>query len=155
MVTRDVLLSHLNTLLKPQRVKDYAPNGLQVEGKLNIHTLVTGVTACQALLDEAVRLKADAVLVHHGYFWEKENPCLVGLKHHRIATLIKHELNLFAYHLPLDIEPEFGNNAALAQQLSITVTDRLESAMVPGLIYVGELQTPLDPTAFSNHLEQR
>ncbi|MBT6333418.1 MAG: Nif3-like dinuclear metal center protein, partial [Halieaceae bacterium] len=100
----------LNELLEPQRFQDFAPNGLQVEGRENIDILVSGVTASQALLDAAVALKADAVLVHHGYFWRSEDPCLVGMKGRRVRTLMQSNINLFAYHLPLDCHIELGNN---------------------------------------------
>ena len=103
----------LAAILKPNKFKDYAPNGLQVQGVDKISKVVTGVTACQALVDEAVRLKADALLVHHGYFWKGESQVVTGIKYKRIASLIKNDINLFAYHLPLDAHPELGNNAQL------------------------------------------
>ena len=110
----------LNELLEPQRFQDFAPNGLQVEGRENIDILVSGVTASQALLDAAVALRADAVLVHHCYFWRSEDPCLVGMKGRRVRTLMQSNINLFAFHLPLDCHIELGNNAGLGRALGVT-----------------------------------
>jgi len=116
---RNDLLHWVDALLEPWRFRDYAPNGLQVEGRDEIRKVVTGVTASQALLDEAVRRNADAVLVHHGYFWKGEDARLVGIKQRRLKTLLLNDINLLAYHLPLDAHPEVGNNAALARQLGL------------------------------------
>lgn len=113
------LENYLNELLDIQQFHDYCPNGLQVEGRKEIHTLVSGVTASQALLQAAVDLQADAIIVHHGYFWRGETPVLRGIKRQRIATLIQHDINLFAYHLPLDAHPELGNNVLLGKKLGI------------------------------------
>ncbi len=112
---RDELLAYCDGLLKPETFKDYAPNGLQVEGRAEVQRIITGVTACQALLDEAVRWQADMVLVHHGYFWKSEAVTLTGMKGQRIRTLMQHDINLVAYHLPLDAHPELGNNAQLGK----------------------------------------
>jgi len=125
-ITNTKLEQYLAKVLKPEKIKDFCPNGLQVEGKEIITKIVTGVTASQALIDEAVRLKADAVLVHHGYFWKNESYIIRGMKHKRIKTLLMNDINLFAYHLPLDIHPELGNNAQLAKLLGINVTGPLE-----------------------------
>ncbi|EKO3383066.1 Nif3-like dinuclear metal center hexameric protein [Vibrio fluvialis] len=116
----------LNETLSPQQIKDYCPNGLQVEGRREIKKIVTGVTASKALIDKAIELKADALLVHHGYFWKGENEAIRGMKGDRIRQLIKHDINLLAYHLPLDIHPELGNNAQLAKLLGIQVEGGLE-----------------------------
>src|SRR5579884_3239588 len=111
------LESYINRLLGIDRFKDYAPNGLQVEGRPLLCKIVTGVTASQALIEAAQDAGADAILVHHGYFWRGEDPRLVGMKRRRLAFLLKHELNLLAYHLPLDAHPALGNNAQLALKL--------------------------------------
>lgn len=116
----------LNATLSPQLIKDYCPNGLQVEGRKEIKKIVTGVTASKALIEEAIKMNADAILVHHGYFWKGENEAIRGMKGERIRQLIKNDINLFAYHLPLDIHPELGNNAQLAQLLEIEVEGGLE-----------------------------
>src|SRR5690554_3234062 len=114
---REELLHQLSTWLQPDQVSDYCPNGLQVEGAPEVQKIVTGVTASQALIDRAIEENADTVIVHHGYFWKGENQAIVGMKKRRIAALLKAEINLIAYHLPLDIHPEFGNNAQLAKLL--------------------------------------
>ncbi|MFM8500504.1 MAG: Nif3-like dinuclear metal center hexameric protein, partial [Fluviibacter sp.] len=113
-VNRDVLTQYLNELLKPEGFKDYCPNGLQVEGRDEIRRLVCGVTANQALLDMAVAEQADAILVHHGWFWRGESGSVTGIKRNRLKTLLANDINLYAYHLPLDAHPELGNNAGLA-----------------------------------------
>ena len=115
----DALNNYLNTLLQPERFSDYCPNGLQVEGKPEIYKIVTGVTASMALLEAAVEANAEAVLVHHGYFWRGEAQAITGIKKRRIQFLLQHELNLFAYHLPLDAHAELGNNVMLAKQLGL------------------------------------
>ncbi len=119
----------LNEKLSPQLIKDYCPNGLQVEGASEINKVVTGVTASQALIDYAVSVNADALLVHHGYFWKGEPEAIRGMKGKRIRTLIKNDVNLYGYHLPLDIHPELGNNARLAELLDIEVIDGLEGTL--------------------------
>lgn len=118
-VDRESLAQFLAQELQVARFRDYCPNGLQVEGRNAISRIVSGVTACQALLDRAVELKADAVLVHHGYFWRGEDMRLIGHKMRRIHTLLSHQMSLFAYHLPLDAHPVFGNNAQLAARLGL------------------------------------
>lgn len=128
----------VNQLLNTQAFNDYAPNGLQVEGRGDIKKVVTGVTACQALLDEAVRLQADAVLVHHGYFWKSEAPAIKGMKRQRLKTLLANDINLFGWHLPLDGHPEIGNNALLAKMFDIEVKGEI-ALLLPW----GELKQPL------------
>ncbi len=116
------LVAHLDALLEPARFRDYAPNGLQVEGRAEVRRVVAGVTACQALLDRAVEEGADAVLVHHGWFWRNEPLPLIGLKRRRAATLLRHDISLIAYHLPLDAHPQFGNNAGLGRAMGVTAS---------------------------------
>lgn len=148
------LKNYLDDLLKPELFSDYCPNGLQVSGKNSISTIVTGVTACQALIDEAIRLKADALLVHHGFFWKGENPCITGIKRNRIAALLKNDINLLAYHLPLDAHPEFGNNIQLAKELEIMVDP--QSTQDPrNLCCFGHLAKPQSGEALSNTITQK
>lgn len=116
---RDELVRFLDTLLQPARFRDYCPNGLQVEGRAEVRMLVTGVTASAELIDAAAAAGADALLVHHGYFWRGEDPRIIGARRGRIARLLAGELNLLAYHLPLDAHPELGNNAQLARVLGL------------------------------------
>ena len=122
LVNRDALTQYLNELLKPEGFKDYCPNGLQVEGRDEIRRLVCGVTANQALLDRAVAEQADAILVHHGWFWRGESGSVTGIKRNRLKTLLANDINLYAYHLPLDAHPSLGNNACLARALGWTRT---------------------------------
>jgi len=119
-VPRDTLEKHLASTLDINRFRDYCPNGLQVEGKAQVSHVVSGVTASQALLDAAIERGADMVLVHHGYFWRGEDARIVGTRQRRIRTLLAHDLNLFAYHLPLDAHPVMGNNAQLGKRLGLS-----------------------------------
>ncbi|MFZ1641517.1 MAG: Nif3-like dinuclear metal center hexameric protein [Candidatus Contendobacter sp.] len=150
------LVAYTDRLLAVENFNDYCPNGLQVQGRAEVQTLVGGVTACQALLDAAVERGADAVLVHHGYFWKGENPRIVGMKQRRLATLLRHDFSLIAYHLPLDAHPEFGNNAQLARVLGLTVTGTAGgNARTPGLVMLGEPGKPLSGETFAAHLAAR
>ncbi|MBX9836558.1 MAG: Nif3-like dinuclear metal center hexameric protein [Burkholderiaceae bacterium] len=115
--TRDTLRQAFDTLLQPERFKDYGPNGLQVQGKPRIERLVSGVTASQALIDAAIAERADAIFVHHGLFWRGQDGCVTGWMKQRLQRLLAHDINLFAYHLPLDAHPQWGNNAQLGQRL--------------------------------------
>ncbi|MCX7628410.1 MAG: Nif3-like dinuclear metal center hexameric protein [Methylophilaceae bacterium] len=115
------LLDYTGQLLDVGRFRDYCPNGLQVGGRRQVHTLVSGVSACEALLKAAVQVGADAVLVHHGWFWKSEDARVVGIKRNRIKLLLEHDINLIAYHLPLDAHPELGNNAQLAVKLGFEI----------------------------------
>jgi dinuclear metal center YbgI/SA1388 family protein len=114
-VLRDELSLFLDDHLQVARIKDYCPNGLQVQGKPIIKKLVSGVTASMALIEEAIALKADTIMVHHGWFWKNDDARVVGQLHSRLKLLMDHEINLFAYHLPLDVHPVLGNNAQLAK----------------------------------------
>jgi dinuclear metal center YbgI/SA1388 family protein len=146
----------LNHTLQPGRFRDYCPNGLQVEGKATIGHIITGVTASQALLREAVKRRADAILVHHGWFWKNENPCVVGTKRERMATALQHNLNLFAYHLPLDAHPVLGNNAQLALQLGLQPdrdTDGNPAVCGPeNLVWLGRCDTPRTLDDIGRHI---
>jgi dinuclear metal center YbgI/SA1388 family protein len=118
------LENYLNQILNIAYFRDYCPNGVQVEGRSEVRQLVSGVTASLDFLEEAVAAGADTALVHHGYFWRGENPCLIRAKRHRVALLLANDINLLAYHLPLDAHSEFGNNAQLAQKLGLLETGR-------------------------------
>ncbi|SNT03424.1 dinuclear metal center protein, YbgI/SA1388 family [Noviherbaspirillum humi] len=136
---RAELAGYLARVLDITRFRDYCPNGIQVEGKPEIRRLVTGVTASLALIDAAIEAGADAILVHHGYFWRGEDARIVGQKHARLKRLLAHDINLFAYHLPLDMHPELGNNAQLAKRLGLAADGRF------GENDIGWLGTPGDP----------
>lgn len=155
MISRDELVSFLNQHLQSERIRDYCPNGLQVEGKSQIRRVVTGVTASQALLDAAVNAGADAVLVHHGYFWKNEAPQVTGMKKCRLQTLLQHDINLLAYHLPLDVHPVQGNNAQLGALLGVQNIRPLLSVEPEGVVQQGELSTALSPAQLAAKLETR
>ena len=120
-VTRQALLYACNELLQPARFKDYGPNGLQVEGAENIRHIVSGVTASRALIEAAIDAKADAIFVHHGLFWRGQDGTVTGWMKQRLQLLLEHNINLLAYHLPLDAHPELGNNAQLGKRLGLQV----------------------------------
>ncbi|MDO5290519.1 MAG: Nif3-like dinuclear metal center hexameric protein [Pseudomonadota bacterium] len=122
--TRADLLAACNAELQPERFKDYGPNGLQVEGKLRISRLVSGVTASRALIDAAIDAGADAILVHHGLFWRGQDGTVTGWMKERLKRLLAHDINLLAYHLPLDAHPTLGNNAQLGQRLGLVADGR-------------------------------
>jgi dinuclear metal center YbgI/SA1388 family protein len=115
------LRDYIGSLLAVSRFRDYCPNGVQVEGRSEVRRIATGVTASQAILEAATSWGADALIVHHGYFWRGEDACITGIKKQRIAHLLQRDISLLAYHLPLDAHPELGNNAQLAERLGITV----------------------------------
>src|SRR5690606_28297911 len=135
------LSAWLDETLQPQRFRDYCPNGLQVGSRGKISHIITGVTASRALLEEAIRRKADAVFVHHGWFWKNEDARIIGAKRERIALALQHGLNVFAYHSPLDAHPELGNNAQLARVLGFTpdrdADGNLRTCGPDGLIWLG------------------
>jgi dinuclear metal center YbgI/SA1388 family protein len=136
------LEQYLDLLLTPALINDYCPNGLQVEGNKTIKRIVTGVTASQALIDAAIARNADAILVHHGFFWKNEAYVLRGMKYQRIKALIEHSINLFAYHLPLDVHGQLGNNAQLAKLLGITEVQPLAGVTPEGIVMTGKLAKP-------------
>jgi dinuclear metal center YbgI/SA1388 family protein len=147
---RDELRAYLDGLLEAARFRDYCPNGLQVEGRSEVRRIVCGVTASQALLDQAVARDADAVLVHHGWFWKNEENRITGIRKTRMATLLGRDINLFAYHLPLDAHPEFGNNAQLARLSGWRVEGRFAEQ---DLGFLGSPAQPATATQIAGALE--
>jgi len=125
---RDELVTYLNEFLAVSQFEDVTPNGLQVEGKAEIRKIVLGVSASERLFREAVRRKADAVLLHHGFFWKSDpHPYVIrGVRRRRLATLLTNDLNLLAYHLPLDAHPEVGNNIQILKRLNIPPLEAVE-----------------------------
>lgn len=119
-ISRQELVSWLDATLTPASFNDYCPNGLQVEGNPSVSHIIAGVTASQDLIDRAISQGADTLLVHHGWFWKGEDPRVRGTRKNRLAALLKHDINLIAYHLPLDAHPVLGNNAQLASVLGLT-----------------------------------
>lgn len=142
MIHRDQLVAACNHQLRASHFKDYTVNGLQVQGRDSVKRVMTGVTACQSLLDEAVAWQADVVLVHHGYFWKNEPVAITGMKHRRIKTLLNHDINLLAYHLPLDAHAKLGNNAELARRMGWMVEGCLDGELGEGLLWSGRLPKP-------------
>lgn len=153
-VTLATLVGELDRYLDAARIADYCPNGLQVEGRGEVHRIVSGVTASQALLDAAVEQQADLVLVHHGYFWKSENPCITGMKQRRLKTLLANDISLLAYHLPLDVHPEVGNNVQLAQRLGLQVEGALEPGNPRSVGLIGRLPQVLAPAEFAAQVAQ-
>lgn len=123
-ISRHELLLAFDGLLQPERFKDYGPNGLQVEGRAEITRIVSGVTASLALIDAAIAARADALFVHHGLFWRGQDGRVTGWMKQRLQRLLAHDINLFAYHLPLDAHPELGNNAQLGRVLGLVADAR-------------------------------
>ncbi|HEY0906194.1 MAG TPA: Nif3-like dinuclear metal center hexameric protein [Methylophilus sp.] len=143
------LVSELANFLQVSKFQDYCPNGLQVEGRAQVRKIVSGVTASQALIDAAIAAEADAILVHHGYFWRGESPEIVGLKKQRIQKLLAHDISLLAYHLPLDAHAEVGNNVQLGQVLGWPVSRFLDEK---GMLPVAELTSPLSLDQLGQHV---
>ncbi|EKF74190.1 hypothetical protein A11A3_10237 [Alcanivorax hongdengensis A-11-3] len=152
MLKRDDMLKLLDNELQTDRFQDYCPNGLHVEGREQIRRVVSGVTASQALIEAALVEDADAILVHHGYFWKGEDPRVAGMKKQRLQTLLRHDLNVFAYHLPLDAHPTLGNNAQLARRLGLSVEGGLDDAPRP-IGNIGRLDSPMSAAEFAAHVE--
>lgn len=152
VTTREELDSYLATLLEIGRFKDYGPNGLQVEGKPQITKLVTGVTASLAFIEAAAAAGADALLVHHGLFWRGQDGRVTGWLKKRLAALLANDLNLFAYHLPLDAHPEHGNNAQLGAKLKFTTEERYGEQQLGS---IGRPPQPLTPAALAALLQFR
>src|SRR3989338_3568343 len=151
MVKINELTHYTQQLMQVERFKDYCPNGLQVEGRAEIRKIVTGVTASMALLEAAHLANADLILVHHGYFWQNEDARILGIKRNRIAYLLKHDLNLMAYHLPLDAHPELGNNVQLGRVLGILPISYIGES---NLVAYGELDQALTLSEFAKLIEK-
>ncbi|ART54327.1 Nif3-like dinuclear metal center hexameric protein [Acidovorax carolinensis] len=149
--TRQVLAQTFDALLQPERFKDYGPNGLQVEGKTDIACIVSGVTASRALIEAAIARRADAIFVHHGLFWRGQDGRITGWMRERLRLLLAHDINLFAYHLPLDAHPDVGNNAQLGRVLGWTADQRFGEQ---DLGFAGPAMFD-DAQALADHVAQR
>lgn len=154
MVALNELVSYTNDLLQADRFSDYCPNGLQVEGRSAVSTIVSGVTASMALLEAAHAGGADAVLVHHGYFWKGEDACVHGMKRARLRQLLTTDTSLLAWHLPLDAHPELGNNAQLARVLDLRQTGAFGDDGGMNLACAGEVAEPVSPGELHDRLER-
>jgi dinuclear metal center YbgI/SA1388 family protein len=155
MTSLQQLVDYCDTLLCVGDYQDYAPNGLQVEGRKTVRRIVSGVTASQALIDAAIELGADLLLVHHGYFWKGESPAIVGIRQRRIKALLEHDISLLAYHLPLDGHAELGNNAQLGRVLGITPEGRFGSGPDGGVAMWGTLEQEISPAAWVTRITER
>ncbi|GEA06769.1 GTP cyclohydrolase 1 type 2 [Alteromonas sp. KUL42] len=153
-ITNLELKTYLDGLLRVNEISDYCPNGLQVEGKGNIQKVVTGVTASQALIDKAIDVNADAILVHHGYFWKGETQAITGMKKKRIAALLANDINLYGYHLPLDVHPEYGNNRQLGDLLHVENIRAATQIKPVGVVMLGELAEPMSASSLQEKLQQ-
>lgn len=154
MITSSELSLYLNDFLNCEQYKDYAPNGIQVEGKEKIKRICTAVTASEEVISQAVNLQADALLVHHGYFWRGEDPVITGMKRQRVSKLLSHNINLFAYHLPLDCHIELGNNACLAKMFLLDSVQMHKAGGTENLLWSGKLISPMTSTLFTEFLEK-
>lgn len=154
-ISRGELLECLDTLLEPQMIKDYCPNGLQVEGSDTITKIVTGVTASQALIDAAINAGADTLLVHHGIFWKGDSYVVNGMKKKRLKALLDANINLIGYHLPLDIHPTLGNNAQLANKLGISGMTGLEAGNPRSVPVKGNFDEPISVAELTQRIGQQ
>lgn len=154
MLERNQLIDFLQTELQTDSIKDYCPNGLQVEGKHAIKKIVTGVTASQALIDAAITAQADAILVHHGYFWKGEAAEITGMKKRRLQSLLQHDINLLAYHLPLDVHPTLGNNAQLGKLMKLQNITPLMALEPKGIVMQGNFAAEQTASQVQLQLEQ-
>ncbi len=149
MTPRSEIESYLGTLLEVGKFRDYGPNGLQVEGKPEVRKIVSGVTASHAFIEAAIARQADLVLVHHGLFWKGHDGRLTGWLKRRVELLLAHQVNLLAYHLPLDAHPQFGNNAQLGLRLGFTAEGRFGEQ---DLGFVGAAAQPMSAPALGELL---
>lgn len=149
------IIQWCNQTLKAAEFKDYAPNGLQIEGKAEVRKIVCAVTASQDAIDAAITQGADMLLVHHGYFWKGEPYPITGMRGKRIKSLIQHDISLVGYHLPLDSHPTLGNNAALAEILGLHNIEPLDATERYPIGNIAYLTKPMSPEAFKQHCTER
>lgn len=152
MAERAAINTFLDTLLEPGRFKDYGPNGLQVEGRSEVRKIVSGVSASRALIEAAIGAGADAILVHHGLFWRDQDRRVTGWMKARLAPLLAADVNLFAYHLPLDAHAELGNNAQFGTKLKLVADARFGEQ---DLGFIGNAAQPLTVAALTALLQYR
>lgn len=151
-VSLNELHTTINSLLRVEQFKDYAPNGLQVEGREQVRKIVSGVTASQRLINAAIEHEADAILVHHGYFWRGEDSAIVGIKKRRIETLLSKQVSLLAYHLPLDAHAQFGNNVQLGLRLGFEQTGELGRQNNHPIGLIGRLPQAMSCSELGEHM---
>jgi dinuclear metal center YbgI/SA1388 family protein len=155
MIPLNELVQYCDHYLEAASFRDYCPNGLQVEGRGGVGMLVSGVTASQALIEAAVEAQADVLLVHHGYFWKGEDARVTGIKKRRLQELLRHDISLIAYHLPLDAHPDVGNNAQLAQRLGFSIQGCTGEKDGPQLLFLGAPESPMTAESLAAHIERR
>lgn len=155
MIIQEELEHYLNNYLSVDLINDYAPNGLQIEGKKQINIIATAVTASHKAIEKAIKLKADALIVHHGYFWKGEPLVIRGLKKNRVQNILQNDINLFAYHLPLDTHLELGNNVLISKVLEIDAPFSHKVNGVDNLLWSGCISSPVTPQNFADFLEQK
>jgi dinuclear metal center YbgI/SA1388 family protein len=148
----NLLVAELANFLQVGKFQDYCPNGLQVEGRPQVRRIVSGVTASQALIEAAIEADADAVLVHHGYFWRGEAPEVTGLKRNRLKRLLTYDLSLLAYHLPLDAHAEVGNNVQLGKVLEWPIVRYLDDK---NMLPVAEFPQPMALSQVGDHVSRK
>jgi len=140
----------INKKLSSDQYHDTVPNGLQIEGTHTVKKIITGVTACQSLLDKALVYKADTIIVHHGYFWKNESRCIHNMQRIRLKTILSHDINLYSWHLPLDIHPELGNNAQIAKKLNIDI----QGNILP-YVFWGTVKNKITGFELANKIEEK
>ncbi|QDP73053.1 Nif3-like dinuclear metal center hexameric protein [Legionella israelensis] len=155
MIARDILKNYLHTLLCCEDFADYSPNGMQIEGKPQINKICTAVTASKEVIAQAIEENADAIIVHHGYFWKGEEPVITGMKYQRIKAIMNHNISLFAYHLPLDCHPEYGNNVRLGRLLNIYECQQHNAGKIRNLLWSGVLSEAINAEQFRKQLNQK
>lgn len=152
MVRLSEFLDYSDKLLQAGDYQDYCPNGLQVEGREEVRCIACGVSACQSVIDAAVDVGADILLVHHGFFWKGEDPRIVGIRQRRIRALLENGISLVAYHLPLDGHAELGNNAQLARLLGVSVDGRFGTGPGGGIGMYGQLAEAMPAEALAKNI---
>lgn len=152
IITNIEVVNYINELLEPHLFKDYCPNGLQVAGSEHVSHIVTGVTASRALIQAAIERQADTLLVHHGYLWRNDDLCITKMKRERLKLLLEHNINLIAYHLPLDAHLIYGNNAQLARILDFEVMGNLKTDSQPPIIFTTHLSKAISAENLVKHI---
>ena len=155
MATLADIIQWCDSTLKSHEFKDYAPNGLQIEGKTEVNKIVCAVTASQTAIDAAIAQGADLLLVHHGYFWKGEAYPITGMRGKRIKSLIQNDISLVGYHLPLDSHPTLGNNAAIADILELDSIEPLDPNERHPIGNIGYLKTAISPQGFKTLLTDK
>lgn len=155
MATLNDIIKWCDQTLKTHEFKDYAPNGLQIEGKSEVKKILCAVTASQDAIEAAIAQNADLLLVHHGYFWKGEPYPITGMRGKRIKSLIQNNISLVTYHLPLDSHPILGNNAAIADILKLENIENLDVSERHPIGNIGYLKNAMSPEIFKNYISER